>query len=198
MTVNDIDYKVGDWVVLIPEMWEGINPQAYNMKFDTPYHVKFISGAFGGGYKSIELFGVNGRYDSWYFKKANSVIPADEKFPDFEYKVKGFYDRNMKLINEFADKVKSDGGSSSYYDIELPDELLKLLNQRNRDGKAFIKVEEIIELQFGNHFDFGTAFKALHRGYLATQGKGKEGNTVEYDMNKVLYSANKIKAKHKE
>lgn len=86
--MTDIDYKVGDWVVLIPEMWEGIQPEAYNVKFDTPYHVKFISQPFGGGYKSIELFGVNGRYDSWYFKKANSVVPTDEKFPSTEDVVK--------------------------------------------------------------------------------------------------------------
>ena len=36
-------------------------------------------------------------------------------------------------------------------------------------------------------------FKSLVRAYGTTQGAGKEGNDISYEMNKIIYSANKIK-----
>ena len=46
---------------------------------------------------------------------------------------------------------------------------------------------------FGNDFDFGNAFKSLVRAYLETQGKGKEGNDLAYELKKIEYSINKIR-----
>ena len=75
-------------------------------------------------------------------------------------------------------KVKSDGGSSSYYTLTV--------NNIN------IETEDIIRDVFDNDFDFGNAFKSLVRAFLNTQGSGKEGNDLAYELNKIRYSINKI------
>ncbi len=77
--------------------------------------------------------------------------------------------------------VKSDGGSSSYYTLNI-------------NGNK-VETEEIIEQVFGNDFDFGNAFKSLIRAYLNTKGKGKAGNDLNYELNKIKYSINKIKGR---
>ena len=76
-------------------------------------------------------------------------------------------------------KVKSDGGSSSYYTLDI--------------NGTKVETEDIIRDVFGNDFDFGNAFKSLVRAYLETQGKGKEGNDLAYELNKIEYSTNKIR-----
>lgn len=89
--------------------------------------------------------------------------------------------------------IKSDGGSSTYYDIAIPTSLLvEMAERRNEDGLSYIKTEEIIELGLGNDFDAGNIFKCLIRMQSLKNGKGKAGNDLEYDANKVVYSAKKI------
>ena len=90
--------------------------------------------------------------------------------------------------------IKSDGGSSSYYDIDIPKWLLDRIVERDLDeGVAYVKTEELIEIVFGNDFDFGTAFKSLVRAKGKMDGVGKAGNTLDYECNKIIYSSNKIK-----
>jgi hypothetical protein len=84
---------------------------------------------------------------------------------------------NFKLPTN--NTIKSDGGSSSYYTLNIND--------------TVVETEDIIRDVFGNDFDFGNAFKALVRAYLNTQGKGKAGNNLSYELNKIRYSLNKIK-----
>ena len=84
--------------------------------------------------------------------------------------------------------IKSDGGSSSYYDLKLSDLTLDFIEETNK-----VKTEHLIRDVFGNDFDFANIFKSLVRAYGVTQGSGKEGNDISYEMNKIIYSANKIK-----
>ena len=84
--------------------------------------------------------------------------------------------------------IKSNGGSSSYYDLKLSDTTLDFV-----EGTDKIKTEHLIRDVFGNDFDFGNIFKSLVRAYGITQGAGKEGNDITYEMNKIIYSANKVK-----
>ncbi len=77
------------------------------------------------------------------------------------------------------DKVTSDGGSSSYYTLQI---------NNNK-----VETEDIIRDVFNNDFDFGNAFKSLVRAYLNTQGAGKAGNDLEYELNKIRYSLDKIR-----
>lgn len=93
--------------------------------------------------------------------------------------------------------VRSDGGSSSYYDIPVPEWLLDSIIGRDDSGEYYIKTEELIEVVFNNDFDLGTAFKSLVRAKGSLEGGGKAGNDIEYECNKVKYSCDKIKAKYK-
>lgn len=90
--------------------------------------------------------------------------------------------------------VKSDGGSSSYYDIEVPAWLLQALNHRKEDGKCFIKTEEINEI-LGNDFNYATIFKSMVRALSIESGVGKAGNTHQYECNKVRYYIDRVEEK---
>lgn len=85
-------------------------------------------------------------------------------------------------------KVKSDGGSSSYYELTIT----------NKAGET-IKVEtgDVIRAIVGNDFDFGNIIKAARRMYLATQGMGKEGTDLSYDANKIRYFLSEIERVNK-
>lgn len=74
--------------------------------------------------------------------------------------------------------IKSNGGSSAYYTLIINDQT--------------VQTEDVIRDVFANDFDFGNAFKSLVRAYGALNGAGKDGNTVDYEMNKLRYSSKKI------
>lgn len=99
-------------------------------------------------------------------------------------------DNILKVTNM---KVKSDGFASSYYDLHLPDILFKEIEKRQKEGVPYIKTEEIIAHVFDNDFDFGTLFKSLIRAKAITRGGGKAGNTLDYELNKILYSVERIR-----
>lgn len=108
---------------------------------------------------------------------------------------------NFKVIlkNEVGDDVvvgaiKSDGGSSSYYDIEVPQWLLEKLINRNKEGKCFIKTEEINEI-LGNDFNYSTIFKSMVRAISIENGVGKAGNTHQYECNKMRYYTDRVEEK---
>lgn len=87
--------------------------------------------------------------------------------------------------------IKSDGGSSSYYDIQLPDWLIDLIVERR-----YIKTEELIEVM-GSDFDLGNIIKCAVRINSLKNGVGKAGNDVSYDANKIIYSAGRLKERDK-
>lgn len=91
--------------------------------------------------------------------------------------------------------IASDGGSSTYYDINLPDWLIEKILARKQDGVSYVKTEELLEVAFGNDFDFSNILKSLVRAFGAFNGAGKLGNSVHYEANKIIYSAGKIKAR---
>ena len=84
--------------------------------------------------------------------------------------------------------VSSDGKASSYYWIELP--LSERVVVDTEKGMVGFMVEEIIEHALGNDFDRGNIMKANLR-----VGK-KSGNSVEYDANKIQYSAERLKQRN--
>ena len=79
-------------------------------------------------------------------------------------------------------KVTSDGGSSSYYELEV--------------AGHKIETHDIITDVFDNDFDMGNMFKAQVRIQAAINGSGKAGTSIEYDLNKIIYTCNKLKDKH--
>lgn len=93
-------------------------------------------------------------------------------------------------------KIKSDGGSSSYYDRPISERLVQKINRRYECGQPFIKTEEIILELFDNDFDAGNLFKAFVRAWEETKGGGKEGNSLAYEANKVRYYISQIEDRY--
>ena len=73
-------------------------------------------------------------------------------------------------------KIKSDGGSSDYYKLEI-------------NGNP-VEVEDVIYATVGGDFILGNILKACRRMYLDSKGEGKEGVDMQYDANKIIYFAN--------
>jgi hypothetical protein len=89
--------------------------------------------------------------------------------------------------------VVSDGGSSSYYQLTIT----------NKAGESLqCETGDILRALVGNDYDLSNIVKACRRSYEASQGRGKAGASIEYDMNKVKYFADEFahwnKAKDKE
>ncbi len=113
----------------------------------------------------------------------------------------GQFDTEEKLTNKIEEvikpssigPIKSDGGSSSYYDLPLMGDLLKEIDSRRVGDISYIKTEELIQTVFKNNFSFGTLFKSLIRAQSVVDGIGKAGNDLEYECNKIIYYANQIK-----
>lgn len=99
---------------------------------------------------------------------------------------------HKELTPSDSGAIKSDGGSSSYYDIPVPDWLFDEIYQRRYTENCYIKTEELIEI-LGDSFNQGTILKSLIRLNSLLNGVGKAGNNVEYECNKIIYYANRIK-----
>lgn len=80
-------------------------------------------------------------------------------------------------------KIKSDGGSSDYYLVTLPEGAYTL---NEETGEVSFMLEEYIKYGLGNDFNQGNLAKANHR-----IGK-KEGNTLEYDKNKMHHYVDRL------
>lgn len=100
------------------------------------------------------------------------------------------------MKNESKTPIKSDGGSSSYYDIPIPDWLFDKIYERRYTENCYIKTEELIEIM-GSDFDLGNIIKCAVRINSLKNGVGKAGNDVSYDANKIIYSANRLKERDK-
>lgn len=118
-----------------------------------------------------------------------------EVFAEGETGPEAFFENELQLLSVSQDQkvkneapVKSDGGSSSYYELTIT----------NKAGES-IKCEtgDVIRALVGNDFDFGNCVKALRRMYLATLGMGKEGTDIPYDCNKVRYFLSEIERVNK-
>jgi hypothetical protein len=80
--------------------------------------------------------------------------------------------------------VKSDGGSSSYYQLTI----------KNKHGERLeCETGDIIRALVANDFSLGNIVKACRRVSEALQGRGKEGTDPLYDLNKIIYFAEEIK-----
>jgi hypothetical protein len=84
-------------------------------------------------------------------------------------------------------KVKSDGGSSAYYEIDIPIGKVSFIHSGSEQlltemtGYIRIEVKDVIRYALDNDFDKGNIFKALVR-----LGK-KDGASIVYDINKMRF-----------
>ncbi len=80
-------------------------------------------------------------------------------------------------VQEERRKVVSDGGSSSYYKLLI----------KTKDGEFEAQVGDVIAAMVGDNFALGNVVKALRRIYLDSQGLGKVGVGMAYDIEKCKY-----------
>ena len=85
--------------------------------------------------------------------------------------------------------IKSDGGSSSYYFTELPEDLIKQIVKTGG-----IEIKDIVRYCFDNDADCKDIIKALKRIREYLKGGGKEGVDAMYDANKIEFFAKELKA----
>ena len=78
--------------------------------------------------------------------------------------------------------ITSDGGSTAYYELVV--------------AGHKIETHNIISDVFDNDFDMGNMFKAQVRIQAAINGNGKAGTSIEYDLNKIIYTCIKLKDRH--
>jgi hypothetical protein len=89
------------------------------------------------------------------------------------------------------EQIKSDGGSSAYYEIRVPASKVRVETGMSGLPEYYVfQVEDVIEYGLGNDFDMGNLFKVLYRF-----GR-KAGNTLAYELNKMQYSLNKLKKRY--
>ena len=81
--------------------------------------------------------------------------------------------------------VKSDGGSSDYYKIHLPE---AVLDRAKTNG--FIEVKDVLRYGLDNDATLFNVGKALFRIASLRRGQGKEGVSQEYDLNKCMFFLN--------
>lgn len=85
--------------------------------------------------------------------------------------------------------IKSDGGSSSYYQLKLLVKSNKIKELEGHDEVKVVDLEtgDIIRALVDNDFDLGNIIKACRRIHQAKIGTGKAGTDVEYDCKKIDY-----------
>ena len=138
-----------------------------------------------------EYYLMEGNWEQEY--PSESLETHKESYHDFELRPVSTLEATLGVTKG---AIKSDGGSSSYYDIQIPDWLFdKICERRYVDG-CYIKTEELIEV-LGSDFDLGNIIKCAVRINSLKNGVGKEGNDVSYDSNKIIYSANRLKERDK-
>lgn len=92
--------------------------------------------------------------------------------------------RELEALANQQARVKSNGGSSSYYTLTVT----------NKHGESIqCETGDIIRALVHNDFNLGNIVKACRRIAEAQQGRGKEGVEPEYDLNKIIYFAEDLK-----
>ena len=102
----------------------------------------------------------------------------------------------MEAAQAIMNSVKSDGGSTSYYELELTDRMVDgIQSQVSKGETATLQTGDVIELLVGNDFDAGNVIKALRRIFESKKGKGKEGVEQTYDIKKCHYFIDEVEKK---
>lgn len=143
---------------------------------------------------------VSNRYSPDMLKYANSVgtiagfgeyigdeIPVRIRFNDDE--VYWFNPLDITVVNvappvKIPSAVVSDGGSSSYYQKEIPKHML---NRWNSTG--IIEAKDVMRLFLNNDFNMSNVFKAHCRVIDLRSGRGKSGAEEKYDLKKAVFFA---------
>jgi len=162
-------------------------------------------GLFQNSHHDVEATAINSwNNKEYYFKHMGRKWALTQDDCEELVSLDDFPSQNEKLLDVIntdlkqQGPIKSDGGSSSYYDLPVAEWLLYTLNERQKEGKCYIKTEEMISAFFGNDFSFGTLLKSLVRAWGIKVGAGKAGNDMKYETGKIRYYADKILEQNEE
>lgn len=117
------------------------------------------------------------------YKEQYITLETKYSYDPSLFVLSGEYKEDLAVFDETHDeiiqsKIKSDGGSSDYYKINI----------RTLDGREFsCETNDIIYALVGGDFNLGNVVKACRRMYLDSLGKGKEGTDLDYDYQKCLW-----------
>lgn len=102
-----------------------------------------------------------------------------------KYRIVSVKEAEQDVIPETG-KIVSTGGSSAYYELKI----------KTKDGEFTAQVGDVIAAMVGDNFALGNVVKALRRIYLDSQGSGKEGVDMSYDINKCKYFLDDFKQRY--
>jgi len=144
----------------------------------------YVESATSWDYSTFEFYVDNG---AWVILQQPINVNREEFSEVLRQEFLKQMEEDDKLAGEFnKGPIKSDGGSSDYYKIPLPQNVIDKIVET-----GCIQVEDVIKYAFGNDFDFGNLFKAQVRLFGSLNGKGKAGNTPQYEYNKMEYTLTK-------
>ena len=130
------------------------------------------------------IFSGDGSETGWFVDNTGGVTyTRDEDYFGLHEAREFFFPIPGTLLSD-EKPVISDGGSSSYYQLTIT----------NKAGESIqCETGDILRVLVGNDYDLSNIVKACRRSYEASQGRGKAGASIEYDMNKVIYFATEFK-----
>lgn len=114
-------------------------------------------------------------------------IPVGVEFSDGEVFWFNPYDITVVKVappTTIPAAVVSDGGSSSYYQKEIPKHMLDRWN-----STGLIEAKDVMRLFLNNDFNMSNVFKAHCRVIDLRNGRGKSGADEKYDLKKAVFFA---------
>lgn len=130
--------------------------------------------------------------DCGWEKPSEGGVMTFEEYSEYGYELlHDFSSESNEVVQEEPKpqnkKVKSDGGSSSYYFTKLPQHLIDQIVETGG-----IEIKDIVRYCFDNDADCKDIIKALKRIREDLKGGGKEGVDAIYDARKVMYFADEL------
>ena len=162
------------------KMWANTDEEAESIL----NYMKSLGGKWGS--PPVYEYNKGGYYFDSYGDGLITYSGRDDREYYEDYRLEEF---NFATPVEVVEKspVVSDGGSSSYYKLTIV----------NKKGKKLeCELGDILRVIVGNDFDLSNIVKACRRAYESSQGRGKDGVSIAYDMNKVKYFADEFKHWH--
>lgn len=153
------DFKVGDFVEVLPHYFDGESGLRPDISYPASMR-QFVGKVFE--VESIAVTTVN-------LTNGFSYLPEHLRL----------YTGTTQAVDG---PVESDGGSSSYYQIDIP---VGMLARWNNTGK--IEAKDVMKLFLDNDYNFSNSFKAHARVVSLRRGIGKAGISERYDLKKAVF-----------
>ena len=169
------------------DKYYGVNEKGFTYYGSNPFGKEIITHEF---IEKIKLEGYNVDYResiNKYYLVTNDykseILSTKTNNPPIN-KFLAELDNDTISVVPSSNEVKSDGGSTKYYQIEIT----------NSKGEKFnCELNDILRDVFNNQWDLCNIVKASRRISEARKGQGKKDVSIQYDANKIIWFAEEIK-----